>query len=181
MYLRPLIAFAVLLSPVVAQDAPSSLDSIQVPAGYAVELAASSSLIRHPMMADFDDRGRLYVAASAGENLPRPDLEKKLPNFIRRLEDTNGDGIFDKATTFADRMTFPQGCLWLDGSLYVASSGAIWKLTDIDDDGVDNDSDSAAMDPFVCGDVDVDRAHRASLDGHRCRRRAGFGRGTLDR
>lgn len=136
MYLRPLIAFAVLLSPVVAQDAPSSLDSIQVPASYTVELAASSSLIRHPMMADFDDRGRLYVAASAGENLPRPDLEKRLPNFIRRLEDTNGDGIFDKATTFADRMTFPQGCLWLDGSLYVASSGAIWKLTDIDDDGV---------------------------------------------
>jgi putative membrane-bound dehydrogenase-like protein len=87
-------------------------------------------------MADFDEQGRLYVAGSAGLNLPRAELEKKLPNFVRRLEDTDGDGVFDKATMFADRMTFPQGCLWHDGSLYVASSGAIWRLTDADDDGV---------------------------------------------
>lgn len=114
----------------------TKLSTISVPESYQVEVAASSALVAHPLMADFDEQGRLYVAASAGENLPREELEKQLPNFVRRLEDTNGDGVFDKATTFADNMTFPQGCMWLEGSLYVASSGAIWKLTDTDDDGV---------------------------------------------
>lgn len=104
--------------------------------GWQVECVAGPDLVAHPLMADFDDRGRLYVAASCGENLPREELEKRLPNFVVRLEDVDGDGVFDKSTTFADKMTFPQGCLWYDGSLYVASSGAIWKLTDADDDGV---------------------------------------------
>ncbi len=109
---------------------------LKVPDGYVVEVAAAPPLVSHPLMADFDHKGRLYIAANCGENLPRPDLEKRLPNFVQRLEDTDKDGKFDKATVFADKMTFPQGCLWFDGSLYVASSGAIWKLTDKDDDGV---------------------------------------------
>lgn len=133
---RFVLTFSFLLPTAVALGEESTPGQFKLPEGYTVEMAAPSSLVSHPMMADFDDQGRLYVAASAGENLPRAELEKQLPNFIRRLEDTNGDGIFDQATTFADRMTFPQGCLWLDGSLYVASSGAIWKLTDTDDDGV---------------------------------------------
>lgn len=104
--------------------------------GIVVERVAGPDLVAHPLMGAFDDQGRLYVAASCGENLPREELEKRLPNFVVRLVDEDGDGIFDKSTTFAGKMTFPQGCLWYDGSLYVASSGAIWKLTDADDDGV---------------------------------------------
>lgn len=30
---------------------------------------------------------------------------------------------------------FPEGCLWHDGSLYVAAPPEIWKFTDADDDG----------------------------------------------
>lgn len=108
----------------------------EVPPGFTVEVAASTPLVKHPIMAGFDDKGRLYVAESAGLNLPKVDLEKQLPNGIVRLEDTDGDGKFDKQTVFADKMTFPQGALWHDGSLYVASSGGIWKLTDHNDDGV---------------------------------------------
>ncbi|UUO04935.1 c-type cytochrome [Blastopirellula sp. J2-11] len=109
---------------------------LQVPDGYTVEIAAPSSLIAHPLMADFDEQGRLYVAANSGQNLPRAELEKQLPNFVQRLEDVDGDGVFDKVTMFADKLTFPQGCLWHAGSLYVASSGAIWKFTDTNEDGV---------------------------------------------
>ena len=108
----------------------------EVPPGFTVEVAASTPLVKHPIMAGFDDKGRLYVAESAGMNLPRVDLEKQLPNGIVRLDDTDGDGKFDKQTVFADKMTFPQGALWHDGSVYAASSGGIWKLTDLNDDGV---------------------------------------------
>ena len=33
-------------------------------------------------------------------------------------------------------MMFPEGTMWLDGSLYVSAPPSIWKLTDTDGDGV---------------------------------------------
>ena len=52
------------------------------------------------------------------------------------LEDTNGDGKFDKSTVFADKMTFPQGIVWHDGSIYASSPPDFWRLTDTNGDGV---------------------------------------------
>src|SRR5215510_9478867 len=98
----------------------SAIPSIGVPPGYTVELAAGPPLVAHPVMAGFDERGRLFVAENAGVNLQRPLLEEQLPNSILRLEDTDGDGRFDKRTVFADKLTFPQGALWHDGWLYAA-------------------------------------------------------------
>lgn len=134
--LRVTMGILALILPRMTPAAEFTAAPLRVPEGFVVELAAAPPLVAHPLMADFDEQGRLYVAANCGENLPRAELEKRLPNFVQRLEDTDGDGVFDRAMMFADKMTFPQGCLWLDGSLYVASSGAIWKLTDTDDDGV---------------------------------------------
>ena len=56
--------------------------------------------------------------------------------MIRMLEDTDGDGRFDRSTLFADKMTFPQGAAWYRGALYVASPPSIWRLEDTDGDGV---------------------------------------------
>ena len=107
-----------------------------VPSGFTIEIAAGSPLVKHPMLAGFDERGRLYIAESAGQNIGAGDLVKNPPNFIRRLEDTDGDGRFDKSTIFADKMTLPMGALWHRGALYVASPPNIWRLRDFDDDGV---------------------------------------------
>lgn len=126
-------------SPASQETAPNSDDKssrIRLPEGYVVERVAGPPLVSHPMMAGFDDRGRLYVAESAGKNLRRDVLEQELPNCVRRLEDTDGDGRFDRATTFADNLTFPMGALFYRGSLYVAAPPYIWKFTDTDDDGV---------------------------------------------
>lgn len=109
---------------------------ITVPAGFTVELVAAPPLVGHPMMACFDERGRLYIAESAGFNLNEEQLAERRPNFIRRLEDTDGDGVFDRSTIFADKLMIPNGALWLDGALYVAEPPGIWRFTDTDDDGV---------------------------------------------
>ena len=119
-----------------AESPQATLATLRVPDGFTVELVAQAPLVAHPIMAGFDDRGRLYVADNAGMNLPAEDLLKQLPNMIRMLEDTDGDGRFDRGTMFADKMTFPQGAAWFRGALYVASPPSIWRLQDTDGDGV---------------------------------------------
>jgi putative membrane-bound dehydrogenase-like protein len=109
---------------------------LTVPAGFTVERVAGPPLVNRPIVADFDDEGRLYVADSSGSN---DKVDKQLvdrPHRIVRLEDSDGDGRFDSSTVFADHMMFPEGAMWLDGSLYVAAPPSIWKLTDTDGDGV---------------------------------------------
>jgi putative membrane-bound dehydrogenase-like protein len=107
-----------------------------LPEGFEIELVAGPPLVDRPIEADFDEQGRLYVTDSSGSNdKVEVQLEKK-PHRVVRLEDTKGDGHFDKATVFADKLMFPEGAMWYDGSLYVGAPPSIWKLTDTDGDGV---------------------------------------------
>ncbi|MGP0066397.1 MAG: PVC-type heme-binding CxxCH protein [Isosphaeraceae bacterium] len=110
--------------------------TFRIPDGFSIERVAGPPLVDRPITAAFDDAGRLYVADSSGSN---DRVQKQLaekPHRIIRLEDADGDGKFDKPTVFADRMMFPEGTMWYDGSLYVAAPPSIWKLTDTDGDGV---------------------------------------------
>lgn len=120
------------LSLASAADAqPGKSDSkFTLPPGYVIELVVGPPLVEHPMMGHFDERGRLFIADSAGLNLKAADLLKELPNRVRVLEPANEKGHFTKGSIFADRMSFPQGALWHRGSLYTASPPSIWKLTD---------------------------------------------------
>lgn len=123
--------------PSAAADASTpKAPPIMVPDGFAVERVAAPPLVRYPMLGTFDDAGRLFVCESAGLNLDAEQLLKRLPNFVRMLEDTDSDGQFDRSTIFADRMTLPSGATWHDGALYVASPPSIWRLEDTDGDGV---------------------------------------------
>ncbi|OYV88665.1 MAG: dehydrogenase, partial [Planctomycetia bacterium 21-64-5] len=107
-----------------------------LPSGFTIEVAAAAPLVERPITADFDERGRLYVSDSSGSNdKVQKQLEEK-PHRVVRLEDTDGDGCFDSSTVFADKLMFPEGTMWYDGSLYVAAPPSIWKLTDTDGDGV---------------------------------------------
>jgi putative membrane-bound dehydrogenase-like protein len=109
---------------------------LTVPPGFEIERVAGPPLVDRPIVADFDEEGRLYVADSSGSN---DKVEKQLadkPHRIVRLEDKDGDGRFDSSLVFADKMMFPEGTMWFDGSLYVAAPPSIWKLTDTDGDGV---------------------------------------------
>src|SRR5215472_4745485 len=103
--------------------------TITVPDGFEVELVASPPLAERPVYGSFDEQGRLYVVDSSGSNdKPDKQLQDK-PHRLIRLEDTDGDGRFDKTIVFADKLMFPEGCLWYDGSVYVAAPPSIWKFT----------------------------------------------------
>jgi putative membrane-bound dehydrogenase-like protein len=104
--------------------------------GYTMSVAAPRDLVERPIEACFDDKGRLYVTESSGSNEKVDEQLKKKPHRLLRLEDTNGDGVFDKRTVFADGLMFPEGVLWYQGAVYVAGVPQIWKFTDTNDDGI---------------------------------------------
>lgn len=55
---------------------------------------------------------------------------------VRLLEDTDGDGKFDKSKIFADSLSFPKGGVFYNGSLYLSSSPNLLRLTDTNRDGI---------------------------------------------
>lgn len=136
--MRPLICIFWLALCVAAPAAQFKIGAhtFTLPDGFEIELVAGTNLLLRPIEADFDEHGRLYVTESSGSN---DNVQKQLaekPHRVVRLEDTNADGRFDKALTFADKLMLPQGAMWRDGSLYVAAPPSIWKLTDTNNDGV---------------------------------------------
>jgi putative membrane-bound dehydrogenase-like protein len=110
--------------------------NITVPDGFTVELVASAPLVNRPVSIAYDEQGRLYATDSSGSSDKGPTQYERKDHRIVRLEDTDGDGKFDKSVIFADKMMFPEGAMFYEGSLYVAAPPQIWKLTDTDRDGV---------------------------------------------
>jgi putative membrane-bound dehydrogenase-like protein len=131
------LSLSLMLSGAQEQTVPSGSDpAITVPDGFTVERVAGPPLVNRPIVADFDEQGRLYVADSSGSNAKTEQQLIDRPHRIVRLVDKDGDGRYDSSTVFADRMMLPEGTMWFDGSLYVAAPPSIWRLTDTNDDGV---------------------------------------------
>jgi putative membrane-bound dehydrogenase-like protein len=124
-------ALAVWLSAVALPAAPA----FHLPDGFTIEQVAGAPSINFPMFACFDDRGRLFVAESSGL-----DLYAALKHLTRRcrvsmLEDRDGDGRFETASVFADKLVFPMGLAWRDGRLYVADPPKLVTYEDTNGDG----------------------------------------------
>ncbi len=115
---------------------PKGLDSIHVPDGFEIEMAAGTDLVRYPVFATMDDRGRLFVCESAGQNIT-DDEARENPEFrIKLVEDFDGDGVFDHSKIFADKITLAMGAQWYRGKLYAAEPPDFVRYEDTDDDGV---------------------------------------------
>lgn len=103
-----------------------------VPPGFVVTCFASEPDVVNPIAIDFDHRGRVWVL----ENLTYP---KKAPagkgrDRIRIYEDTNGDGIADKVTLFAEGLNMATGLAVGHGGVFVGEAPELVFLEDTNGD-----------------------------------------------
>jgi hypothetical protein len=87
-----------------AENIDSVPHDLKVPEGFSIELVAGPPLVERPIVAAFDDEGRLYVAESSGSNDKVEQQLSEKPHRVVRLEDADGDGKFDRRKVFADHL-----------------------------------------------------------------------------
>jgi putative membrane-bound dehydrogenase-like protein len=114
---------------------PEGVGPRAVDSRLAIELFAAAPDIVTPTGLTVDRAGRVLVIESHTHfrpaNYAGPAFDR-----IRRLEDTDGDGRADRVTTFCEGSTHTMGLgFHPDGTLFVATRSAVFRLRDADDDG----------------------------------------------
>jgi putative membrane-bound dehydrogenase-like protein len=103
-----------------------SLASIHVEPGFKAELVASEPLVKSPNWIDWDARGRMWVVEMADYPLGL-DNKGKPGGRVKILEDTDGDGIYDKAALVIDGIHFPNSLApWRGGVLLAAAPDILY-------------------------------------------------------
>ncbi len=122
------------LRPVPPKTPQQALKTFETIPGFHMELLASEPNVRSPISGAIDESGNLYVTEMIDyPYYPKPG-EKPL-GCVRLLRDTNGDGIYDTATVFADHLLWAGGVACWKGGVFVAAPPDIWYFKDTDGDG----------------------------------------------
>ena len=130
-----------------------SLRAMRLPEGVTATLVAAEPLVMDPVFIDWDEHGRMWVAEmgdypfAEGEatsdgkvtwrdGVPGEGAGQGLQaGRIRILEDSDGDGRYEKSTLFLDGLTHVTGLACWKGGVFVASVPEIFHARDDDGDG----------------------------------------------
>jgi putative membrane-bound dehydrogenase-like protein len=112
----------------------------QLPPGFRASVFAAEPLLVNPIAMTFDERGRCWVIECF--EYPKRTAKGKMPrDRIVILEDTDGDGVADQRTVFAEGKDFPEafdmasGLEVGHGGVFVGAPPCLWFLQDTNGDG----------------------------------------------
>ncbi|MBT30763.1 MAG: dehydrogenase [Thalassobius sp.] len=111
------------------QQSPEIAD-MEIMEGFKIEPFAKEPLIADPVAMEIDEKGDIYVVEMHGYPL---DLSKS--GLIKKLIDTDGDGLPDKSEIFADSLQLPNGILKWKNGFIVTDAPNVYYLEDSDGDG----------------------------------------------
>lgn len=98
-----------------------------------IEIVAAEPEVIDPVAIQFDEHGRLWVVElSDYPNGPEPG--KPPMSRIKLLEDKDGDGRYETAHIFADKLLFATGVQPWDGGVIVTLAGEVAYFKDTDGD-----------------------------------------------
>lgn len=99
-------------------------------------------MIQAPVAVSWDDQGRMYVCEMRGYMHDVDGTGEDQPlGRISRLEDGDGDGVYDQATVFVDRLVMPRAVMALGDGALVGEPPQLRWYRDRDGDGVAETND----------------------------------------
>src|SRR5215204_2581877 len=111
-----------------------SLAAMQTHPGFEIELVAAEPLVVDPVAIDWGADAKLWVVEMRDYPMGI-DGSWKPGSRVKVLEDTNGDGKYDKSTVFLDNLAFATGVTaWRNGALICAAPD-IFYAEDTNGDG----------------------------------------------
>src|SRR6476469_127221 len=124
------------LPPPPPLSAQEEMKTFKIAAGLRVELAAAEPLVEDPIQIAFDEKGRMWVVELRGYmHGMEGEGEKEATGRVRILESTKDDGVYDKDTTFLDKLLMPRTVLPVRGGAMVAEPPSLTFYKEVDGHG----------------------------------------------
>src|SRR6188768_1523711 len=120
----------------------ASIATMQLPGGYRLEPVLTEPQIAEPVMVAFDGNGRMYVAEMRTYMMDADGTGEQEPvSRVSRHEDTDGDGVYDRHTVFADKLLLPRIMLTLDDRIIIGETNTddLYIYRDSNGDGVSDE------------------------------------------
>ncbi len=103
--------------------------------GCRIELVASEPMVQDPVAIQFDGQGRLWVVEMRAymQDIERSGVKEPIGR-VSVLQDTDGDGIMDKTTVFADKLVLPRSVAVRPDGVLIAENKPLWFFEDANGD-----------------------------------------------
>lgn len=128
------MSFVEMLRPIATQpkSADASHKTIRVQPGFRIDQVATEPLVMDPVSFDWGPDGKFWVVEMADYPLG---IDGKPGGRVRYLQDTDGDGTYDKSVLFLDGLNFPNGVMAWGRGVIISAAPEIFYAEDTDGDG----------------------------------------------